>query len=147
MPFNLRVRIEASSDKVFDAIANSIQDWWGITKGESNKPGGEFYTTFKPTKWTFRVDVFEENRLIVWDCIEAYHVHSGYEGIEKEWLGSKISWELEEVGNSTQLRFSHDGLEPNLNCYEICTPAWEMFVTQSLKAFVESGKGMPAYFE
>ena len=102
-----------------------------------------FTTSFDKTYWKFRISEFDPSTKVVWHCIDARHVHSGYDGIEKEWIGTSVEWVLEPKGDSTTLHFSHNGLVPSLNCYEICTPAWEMFVTKSLKSFVETGKGMP----
>ena len=64
--------------------------------------------------------------------------------LKRNGLEPNVEWNLEEKSqNETILNFTHNGLVPELNCYEICWPAWERFVTQSLKSFVESGKGMP----
>ncbi|MHA7058899.1 SRPBCC family protein [Aquimarina sp. M1] len=144
MSYTISVSIEANSEAVFNAITQSVQEWWGYTNSAVSKLDDEFTASFDKTCWKFKISEFEPNSKIVWQCIHAKHIHSGYDGIEKEWIGTKVEWYLEEKSqNETILNFIHNGLVPKLNCYEICWPAWERFVTQSLKSFVESGKGMP----
>ena len=145
MSFTLQVGINAASDKVFEAITKHVKDWWGTTDKTVTSVGDEFTTRFDKTYWKFRISELELNSKIEWKCIEAHHVHEGYENIEKEWEGTWVKWLIhQESPDWTTLTFTHNGLESNLNCYGICTPAWEMFVTKSLKKFVESGQGMPA---
>jgi uncharacterized protein YndB with AHSA1/START domain len=146
MAFELNVFIASKPENVFNAINQHLHDWWGETDHTVNAVDDVFTTQFKPTRWMFKVTEFVPNERIVWECIEAFHVHTGMTGIEKEWLGTRVVWSMSAAHEGTRLHFRHDGLTPDLNCYEVCSPAWEMFVTQSLKQFVETGKGMPAYF-
>ena len=145
MSYTEKVLIKGSSQQVFDAISTHVQDWWGNTNHPVMGVGDEFITSFDKTYWKFKISEFDSPTKIVWNCIDARHVHRGYEGIEREWIGTSVEWVLEEGQSKkeTLLHFTHNGLVPDLNCYEICTPAWEMFVTKSLKRFVEHGKGMP----
>ena len=146
MSYSEKVLIKGSPQQVFKAISGNVHQWWGKTDAPVNQINDEFTTSFAETFWKFRITLFEPDKKIVWTCIEAKHIHSGHEGIEKEWLGTSVEWVLEEQADekSTLLSFTHNGLVPELNCYDICYPAWEKFVTKSLKSFVESGKGMPA---
>ena len=144
MSYTTQVLIKGSKEQVFSAISKNVQKWWGNTDDPVAAVNDEFTTSFDQTFWKFKIAEFEPFSKIVWNCIDARHIHSGYTGIEKEWLGTSVVWSLEEIApTETLLHFTHDGLVPELNCYEICFPEWERFVTQSLKSFVESGKGMP----
>ena len=144
MPFKQSAFIEGSNQQVFEAISRHVREWWGHTDATVDKVGDEFTTSFDQTYWKFRISELNRFDKIVWECIDARHIHTGYDGIEKEWLGTSVEWVLESIETGTLLHFTHDGLEPDLNCYKICKPAWELFVTQSLKSFVETGKGMPS---
>lgn len=144
MSYRTNVSIKANSAVVFNAITHSIQEWWGNTDSAVSKLGDEFTISFDNTFWKFKISEFEPNSRIVWNCIDAKHIHTGYDEIEKEWIGTSVEWNLEEKSeDETLLYFMHNGLVPELNCYEICTPAWESFVAESLKSFVETGKRMP----
>ena len=145
MSYSTSVSFNGNVEAVFQAIAKNVQQWWGNTDSPVLKVGDEFTTSFDKTFWKFKISIFEPSHKIVWECIDARHIHTGHNGIEKEWLGTSVEWILEEEGLSqVTVHFKHNGLTPDLNCYEICTPAWEMFVTQSLKSFVETGVGTPS---
>lgn len=144
MSFTTKVLIKGSKEDVFEAISQHVQKWWGNTDSSVCKIGDEFTTSFDKTYWKFKISEYQPFSKIVWNCVDAKHIHSGYNGIEKEWIGTSVSWSLEKNGKmETYLHFTHNGLIPELNCYEICYPAWKRFVTQSLKDFVETGIGMP----
>lgn len=144
MSFHLQVTIAAQPAEIFTAIARHVQQWWGYTDNPVSQTGDTFTTRFDQTFWTFMIAELVTPQKIVWECVDARHVHEGYNGIETEWIGTRVEWIIEPISEGQSiLKFQHDGLTPDLNCYEICTPAWERFVTQSLKAYVESGVGMP----
>lgn len=144
MSYTTKVLIKGSKEQIFDAISQHVQKWWGNTDCTVSGIDDEFITSFDKTYWKFKISKFEPFTEIVWKCIDASHIHAGYNEIEKEWIGTSVQWLLEESNqNETILHFTHNGLIPELNCYEICFPAWERFVTKSLKSFVEMGTGMP----
>jgi hypothetical protein len=60
-----------------------------------------------------------------------------------EWTGTKISFEISEKDNQTQLRFTHIGLVPQYECYEICTDSWSNYIHNSLRDLIVTGKGQP----
>ena len=143
MSYSTNVFINARPEPVFKAITKHVQEWWGNTDSPVSKQGDVFTTSFASTFWKFEISELDENTRIVWNCIDARHIHEGYDGIEKEWVGTSVEWNIETKEDGTLLSFTHNGLVPELNCYEICYPAWERFVTQSLKSYVETGEGMP----
>jgi hypothetical protein len=57
--------------------------------------------------------------------------------ILKEWEGTKLKWRIEKGGNSTRIIFIHEGLTPNLGCYDICETGWDYFFANSLKDYLE----------
>jgi hypothetical protein len=51
-------------------------------------------------------------------------------------LGNRTKEEI------TWIKVIHIGLNPDIECYEICSNGWVQFVN-SLKLFLETGKGSP----
>jgi len=45
--------------------------------------------------------------------------------------------------SSTLLRFDHEGLRPELECYGICEKGWDHFLKHSLKNYAETGQSEP----
>ena len=60
-----------------------------------------------------------------------------------EWTGTKLVFELEPKGEGTQVRFTHLGLVPEVECFDICTDAWTGLIQGSLKNRIETGVGDP----
>ncbi|MEO6254530.1 MAG: SRPBCC domain-containing protein, partial [Ferruginibacter sp.] len=60
---------------------------------------------------------------------------------KSEWTGTTISFDISEQDNKTQLRFTHAGLHPDIECYGACSNAWSQLVQQSLLSLITTGKG------
>jgi hypothetical protein len=75
---------------------------------------------------------------IVWILI--YSKLSSFKD-ESEWTGTKIIFEIAEVNNKRQVRFTHIGLVPTFECYGDCSWAWGQLIEESLFSFITTGKG------
>jgi hypothetical protein len=61
----------------------------------------------------------------------------------KEWLNTKLIWDLSAKNNTTRLTMTHDGLTPGLSCYEDCKKGWTYYVCESLQKLITERKGTP----
>src|SRR5207344_512426 len=64
---------------------------------------------------------------------------------KSEWTGTTISFELSEINNKTQLRFTHLGLVPKIECYGDCSNAWTQLIQESLLSLITTGKGKKVF--
>ncbi|HWH63370.1 MAG TPA: hypothetical protein VNS50_08865, partial [Ginsengibacter sp.] len=62
-----------------------------------------------------------------------------------EWTGTKIIFEINEINNKTQVRFTHVGLVPAFECYAGCSWAWGQLVQESLFSLITKGKGTEVF--
>src|ERR1019366_5807306 len=60
-----------------------------------------------------------------------------------EWDGTDIVFEIAKKGDKTEVRFTHVGLVPTIECYDGCSGAWGFYVNESLRSFIAKGKGQP----
>ncbi len=60
-----------------------------------------------------------------------------------EWTGSQLVFEISKKDDQTEICFRHEGLVPELECYEICSKAWSQYVGESLLSLITTGKGQP----
>jgi hypothetical protein len=62
---------------------------------------------------------------------------------QSEWKDTKIVFEISQKDNQTQLQFTHEGLTPEYECYEICFEGWTNYINHSLYNLITTGKGTP----
>ena len=60
-----------------------------------------------------------------------------------EWNGTDIVFDIKKKGKKTELRFTHVGLAPKIECYDACTDAWGFYIKSSLRNLIAKGKGQP----
>jgi hypothetical protein len=58
-----------------------------------------------------------------------------------EWTGTVITFEISPAGPGTEVRFTHEGLRPEIDCFESCSSAWAFFIHGSLKRLIMTGVG------
>ena len=87
-----------------------------------------------------RIVEFVPNEKVVWLCLENYF---DFTKDRAEWIGTKISFEVSREGDKTQVRFTHLGLVPEYECFNVCSNAWGGYITGSLKSLITTGTGSP----
>ena len=150
MNFQKTIQVTTTKENVFEAVTTGISNWWGnVDNSNIFEIGDEFSIFFEEqTEWRFVISKLEKFNEVRWKCIHANHTFSGLNGIKKEWLDSEIIFNFKELEENTfELYFEHNGLTPDLNCYEICDAGWTYFIVTSLKQFLEAGKGSPNLVE
>ncbi len=78
---------------------------------------------------------------MVWHVLES--VMTFLEDDKGEWVGTDIVFDIDSGSDgSTILRFTHDGLVPDHDCYDICDGAWRGYMS-SLHSLITTGVGNP----
>jgi hypothetical protein len=62
---------------------------------------------------------------------------------KSEWKGTKIVFDVSRKDNVTEIRFTHEGLVPEYECFNICSKAWGSYINGSLRNLTMTGKGQP----
>lgn len=60
-----------------------------------------------------------------------------------EWIGTNLTFDISAEGANTKVIFTHEGLVPSYECYEVCNDAWTGYIGKSLKHYIEKEKGNP----
>jgi hypothetical protein len=139
--FTLSLLTDQSPEKVFQSV-NNVRKWWSgyyseEVIGGTEKLNDEFsFSAGEGVHFTRHklVEVIP-NRKVVWLTTE-----SKLNFIQKqdEWTGSKVIFEISQIGNKTELVFTHEGLNPEAECYEACAPAWTQYLQGKLLPLINS---------
>jgi len=135
------VIIKSNKELVFKALTEDIDKWWSSIDNSSKKVGDIFKISFGiESYWKFKVLELEKHERIVWECVESHQDHN-LKGIDKEWLNSKLYWHISNYIDNVKVQFLHKGLISTGICYEVCSSAWDFYIVNSLKNFLEIGVG------
>jgi hypothetical protein len=55
-----------------------------------------------------------------------------------EWKNTKIIFDISKKGAKTQLQFTHQGLMPDIECYDTCSTVWDQYLKQKLLPLIKS---------
>lgn len=129
------VAIKASPEKIFSAVTTQegLESWWA--KQTIAKPEVGFVNVFTFGKFRneMKVTTLSPNKKVEWECINSID----------EWIGTTISFDLEEKDGRTILRFAHSGWSAVTDTFAGCNYDWALFM-KSLKSLCETGTGAPS---
>jgi uncharacterized protein YndB with AHSA1/START domain len=133
--------VDQTPEEVFKAVTNA-RGWWGkgITGG-TEKEGDEFTYEVPGVHRSVQklVEVVPDKK-VVWLVTES---DMTFINDPKEWVGTKIIFDITEQEGKTKLTFTHEGLIPEVECYKFCTPAWDQYIKGSLYRLITTGTGTP----
>ncbi len=133
--------VEQSPAEVFAAI-NNVREWWSeLIEGDNNKLGAVVYYHHKDIhRCTFQITEFVSDKKIVWHVLQNYFP---FVQDKTEWTGTDIVFEIAKKGDKTELRFTHVGLVPQFECFNVCSDGWNTYIKGSLLSLITTGKGQP----
>jgi hypothetical protein len=133
--------VNATPHKVFESI-NHIAAWWtNDVKGNSQKLNDEFTVQFADIHLsTQKLVELVPDKKVVWLVTDS---KLNFVENKHEWTGTKISFEIFDLGSKTQILFTHLGLIPSFQCYEGCSKGWDYWFKGSLFKLLTEGKGTP----
>jgi len=133
--------VEQSPAEVFAAIVNVPAWWTGQVEGTTHVVGAEFSYRHPPQHSSRqRVTELDVARRVVWQVVDS---ELSFVSEPAEWTGSEIIFEISPVSGGTELRFTHVGLVPDVECYGACSAGWSHYVAGSLHSLITTGAGLP----
>ncbi len=139
--YNTGITIDAGVKEAFNAI-NNVYGWWSTDfEGSVNKQGDVFTVHFGDTFITMQIIELIPDRKVVWQVIDSWK--HWMKSNNTEWIGTKISFEILEKEDKAQVEFTHVGLVPALDCFDVCSDAWGDYIKNSLRNLINSGVGQP----
>ena len=135
--FTATIKVEQTPQEVFDAI-NTPQNWWsGEFEGNTKSLNDEFTYRYQDMHYS-KQQVIESIRgeKVVWLVTES---HLSFLEDKEEWTGTKIIFNISKKDGKTELKFTHEGINPGVECYDACSTAWGQLIQQSLLTYITTG--------
>ena len=139
--YTTSISVDQSPEEVFSAI-NNVRGWWSqAIEGSTDKLGAEFQYHYQDVhRCTFKITEFVPGRKVVWHVLDNYF---NFTRDKSEWKGTDVVFEVAKKGEKTEVRFTHVGLVPAYECYGVCSDAWGLHISGSLRDLIATGKGQP----
>lgn len=139
--FTTAFLVDQSPDEAFAAIVD-VRGWWsGEIDGRTDKLGEEFTYRYEDVHFSRqRITEFVPGQRIVWRVLDAY---LNFTEDPDEWVGTEVTFEVSRKSDQTEVRFSHVGLVPEVECFDKCSNAWGFYINNSLRHLITTGQGQP----
>ncbi|MFZ2021575.1 MAG: SRPBCC domain-containing protein [Terracidiphilus sp.] len=139
--YSASITLDQSPKEAFDAIRN-VRGWWSEEiVGSAAKAGDEFKYHYRDAhSCTMKLVELVPNKKVAWLVIDNYF---NFTEDKTEWKGTRVIFDIANKGEKTEIHFTHEGLVPAYECYNICSDAWGSYIRGSLKSLIATGKGSP----
>ena len=142
--FTTSFTVDQTPAAVFAAI-NNVRGWWsGTIEGTTDQLGAEFIYRYEDVHYSKqKITELLPGKKVVWHVTDA---KLNFTKDKAEWKGTDIIFEISENAGQTELRFTHQGLVPEFECYAACSNAWGALVTRNLRNLILTGTDQPNPF-
>jgi len=139
--FTTTILVDQAPQEAFKAI-NNVRGWWSENiEGSTDKLNSEFKYHYQDVhRCTIKIIELVPGQKVVWLVTDNYF---NFIKDESEWKNTKIIFEIAEKDGKTEIHFTHEGLVPDYECYNVCNEAWSQYINNSLRYLITKGKGLP----
>lgn len=127
--------------QAFEAITD-VSGWWSEeVDGVTDRVGGEFDYHYQDVhRCKVRVTELVPGSRVAWHILEN---HFNFIQDQSEWTDTDVVFEISERDGGAEVRFTHFGLVPEYECYDVCSNAWSGYIGGSLRDLINTGTGKP----
>jgi hypothetical protein len=133
--------VDQTPKEAFDAI-NNVRGWWSEEiEGSTDKLNDEFTYRYKDVHvCKIKLTEVVPGTRVVWHVLEN---HFDFTRDKTEWTGTEICFDLSAKDGKTEIHFTHLGLVPEYECFDVCSNSWGFYINGSLRSLITTGKGLP----
>ena len=133
--------VDQPAEKAFEAI-NNVRKWWSEEiEGDTDRVDQEWTYHYKDVhQCRMKITELIPGRKVEWLVLEN---DFNFASDKNEWKGTRIVFAISRRDIKTEVRFTHVGLSPKCECYNVCSHAWGFYINGSLRSLIVSGKGQP----
>jgi hypothetical protein len=139
--FTSTITVSKSTTEAFNAIKN-FRGWWSEEiDGSTDSLDETFFYHYKDIHLC-KIKLIEmvAGKKLVYKVVEN---EFNFVKDKTEWVDTKLIFNISSDDGRTKINFTHEGLVPDYECYQVCNDAWSGYIGTSLKDFIETGKGKP----
>lgn len=139
--FTANFSVGQTPEEVFHAI-NNVRGWWSEDiEGGTDESDGEFIYRYQDAHHC-RIKVTElvPGERVAWHVLDNYFA---FIQDKTEWKDTDIHFEITARDGKTEIRFTHVGLVPAHECFDVCSNSWDFYLYTSLRALIRTGQGLP----
>ena len=139
--FTAAISVDQTPEEAFNAI-NNVCGWWSENiEGSTDKLGAEFSYRYQDAHFCkMQITELVPGKRIAWHVLDN---RFNFTKDKNEWKGTDLIFEISKGGNKTEVRFTHRGLVPEYECFDVCSNAWGSYINGSLRSLITTGKGQP----
>lgn len=137
-----RVSISApvSASDAYDKIAR-VSEWWAKDfQGSARYVGDVFTVRFGETFVDFKITEAVAGSKVVWHVTNCY---LPWLKDKTEWNDTNVIFGIAASPNGTTVNLTHEGLTPEVECFDGCVQGWNQYFGGSFQQFLTDGCGMP----
>src|SRR4029450_9773126 len=110
-------------------------------EGVTDQVGGEFDYHYKDVhRCTIRVTELARGPKAPRPRLDNYF---NFIDDQAEWKDTEVVFEISEKDGGLEVHFTHVGLVPQYECYDVCSNAWSGYLAGSLRNLINTGEGQP----
>ncbi len=135
------ILVDSTPETAYNAIMD-FRAWWSEEiEGNTDRLNETFFYHYKDIHLC-KIKLIEAvpNQKLVYQVVDNQF---SFTTDQTEWVNTKLIFDISPEGNRTKVTFTHQGLVPDYECYEVCNEAWTGYIHNSLHKLITTGKGEP----
>ena len=139
MDYSATLTTSATPDRAARQITDDLELWWS-TRIDRNANG--FTVRFNNSHATFAFEPGGSAERFAWTCTDAHMIMEGVDDLE-EWKGTRLLWQIAPAPDGASITLTHEGLGPQIACFDICRRGWQHFFEVSLRDHLNGAPAQP----
>lgn len=140
MDYRATIETTAPAAEAAKRIFDDLEGWWAV-RTERTDTG--FTVRFNNSHASFAVDPGATPQEFGWTCTDAHMIIEDVPD-PREWVGTRLLWSIAPTDTGCAVTMTHQGLGPQIDCFDVCTRGWQHFFEVSLKALLDGDPAAPS---
>jgi len=137
--YSATIKVPAHQEDARRAIFDEMDKWWS-QRVDRDETGAKVHFNRSHVRFDFVKGDMDGG--FEWLCTDANMIIDSVADAT-EWDGTKLIWHIRPDPEGSAITLTHQGLNQNLECLDVCTRGWQHYFENSLKAHLSGGTPTP----